>query len=192
MSIELIKKIRAETSLPLKDIKKAIEAVGQDDKKIMQYLKEQGAVKAADRSSRQTNQGGIFSYVHEGRLGVMIEIKCETDFVARSDDFQEFGTDVALHIAAYQPQFISPDQVDQTFIEAEMEIAKKQLIEEGKPESILDKILAGKRAKLANEVSLLAQPFIKNTDITVQEQMVAVSQKTGEKIVIEKFVVYSL
>jgi len=192
MSIEIIKKLRAQTGLPLKDIKKAIENVGEDEEKIMKFLREQGALKAADRSSRQTNQGGIFSYVHEGRIGVMVKIMCETDFVSRSEDFREFGNDVALHVAAYQPQFVSPDQVDPQFIATEMEIAKKQLLEEGKPENILEKILEGKKSKLASEVSLLSQPFIKNTDVTVNDQLLAISQKTGEKIVIEQFVTYSL
>jgi len=192
MSIELIKKMRNQTGLPLKDIKKAIETVGENEDDIMKFLKEQGAIKAADRSSRQTTQGGIFSYVHDGRIGVMVKVMCETDFVSRSEDFQEFGNDVALHIAAYQPKVVSPDQVDPNFINSEMEIAKKQLLEEGKPEQMLEKILAGKKAKLANEISLLAQPFIKNTEILVQDQLVSVSQKTGEKIVIESFILYTL
>lgn len=193
MSLALIKKIRENTGLSLADIKKAIDTLETDDEKaIIKYLREQGSLKAEKRSDRQTNEGGIFSYIHEGRIGVMVKIKCETDFVSRGEDFKKLGDDVTLHLAANQPKFLSPEDVDQGFITSELEIAKKQLIDEGKPEAILGKILEGKKAKLTKEVSLLSQPFLLNTDITVAQLVLEVSQTTGEKIEISEFVTYTL
>ncbi len=192
MSIELIKSIRNKTGLPLKDIKKAVEKIGEDEEKIITHLREQGVYKQQSRQDRVTNQGGIFSYTHENRIGVMVELKCETDFVSRSDIFKEFGQDLTLHITAFNPRFVNEEEVNQDFITAELEIAKQQLLNEGKPEDKIEMILKGKEAKIKNEVSLLSQPFLKNTKLTVGEHLASVVQTTGEKIVVSKFVVYTL
>lgn len=193
MSIILIKSIREKTGLSLADIKKAIEATKSEDETIIiKHLREQGALKAEKRSDRKTNEGGIFSYIHEGRIGVMVTIKCETDFVSMSDSFKKLGEDLTLHLAASQPKFLSPEEVDQDFINEELEIAKKQLIDEGKPEAILGKILEGKKNKITKEVSLLSQPFLLNTDITIQQLITEVGQATGEKIEVDKFIIYTL
>lgn len=192
-NIELIKAIRFKTGLPFKDIQKAIDALNSSNEdEIITYLREQGILKSQARQDKETNNGGIFSYVHDGRLGVMIEIKCETDFVSRSDVFRELGNDICLHIAAYQPKFISEDQVDDAFIQKELEIARVQLENEGKAGEMIEKILDGKKGKIVKEFSLLSQPFIKNPDITVNEYISQISQSTGEKITFSRFVVYSL
>lgn len=191
--IDLIKSIRYKTGLPLKDINKAIESLDTiDEEKIITYLREQGLLKSQARKDRETKNGGVFSYVHEGRLGVLIEIKCETDFVSRSDVFKELGNDLGLHIAAYQPKFISEEEVNQEFIDGEIEIARSQLENEGKPADMIEKILAGKKAKIVKEFSLLTQPFLKNPEISVNDHLAQISQSTGEKLIITRFVIFTL
>ncbi len=192
-NIELIKAIRYKTGLPFKDINKAIDALGAvDEEKIITYLREQGILKSQARQDKETNNGGIFSYTHDNRLGVMVEIKCETDFVSRSDVFKEFGNDICLHIAAYQPKFISESEVNEEFIAGELEIAKSQLANEGKTEEMIEKILSGKKAKIVKDFSLLTQTYIKNPDITVADYLNQISQSTGEKIMITRFTVFNL
>lgn len=193
MSIEVIKNIREKTGLSFADIKKAIDALQTSDEElIIKHLREQGTLKAGKRADRQTNEGGIFSYVHEGRIGVMISLKCETDFVSRSDAFKKLGDDLSLHIVANQPKCVSAEQVDQDYIKSEIDIARTQLVEEGKPEAMIEKILEGKKSKITKDVSLLSQPFLMNTEITVQDLVHQVSQSTGEKIEVDKFVIYVL
>jgi len=192
--IEIIKSIRAKTGLPLKDIKKAVAEAGnaasEDD--IITHLRKQGVLKSQARQDRDTNQGGIFTYVHEGRIGVMVEIKSETDFVSRSEDFNALGMDIALHIAAYQPQFVSAEEVSEDFINKELDIARSQLENEGKPADKIDMILKGKQSKIVSEVSLLSQAFFKDTSITVEDLVNQTIQKTGEKIVVSRFTIYNL
>jgi len=193
MSIELIKQIRQMTVLPLKDIQKAIEAVGTGDTNlIITYLREQGVLKQQSRNDRDTNNGAIFSYVHEGRVGAMLVLKCETDFVARSDDFLQLGNDLALHIAAFQPRYVSADMVDEEYINSELAIARVQLENEGKPADKIEMILEGKRKKISEESALMSQSFIRSDDMTVSEAITQVVQKTGENINVDKFVVYTL
>jgi elongation factor Ts len=191
--MELINLIREETALSLKDIKKAVDETGSTDKEVViKHLREQGVMKAASRADRATAQGSVFSYVHEGRIGCMVVVKCETDFVSRSDSFKAFGNQLCLHIAAYQPKFVSPEDVDQKFIDNELDIAKTQLENEGKPADKITMILEGKKAKITSEVSLLKQAFLIAPDQTVENYMLSVSQQTGEKILIEKFVILTL
>lgn len=193
MSLDLIRSIREKTGLSLKDIKKAVEASSsKDEDEIITNLRKQGVLKQQSRQDRATSNGGIFSYVHEGRIGVMVEIKCETDFVARSDAFSELGNDLTLHIAAYQPAFVDPSEVDQTFIDKELEIAKKLLEEEGKPAEMISKILEGKKNKIVNEVSLVAQPFLKDPKIMVADRVAQAGQATGENIKITRFTIFVL
>lgn len=193
MSIDLIKSIREKTGLPLNSIKKAIEELDtQLEAEIIDHLRKQGVLKQASRNDRITSQGSIFGYVHEGRIGVMLEIRCETDFVSRSAPFQMLGNDIALHIAAYRPQFVSPDNVDKDFVEKEIEIAKAQLAQEGKPENIIEKILEGKKSKILEENSLLTQPFLKDPKKTVGDIVLEVGVSTGEKIELTRFEIYSL
>jgi elongation factor Ts len=192
-NIELVKAIRFKTGLPFKDINKAIDTLSsQNEEEIIDYLRKQGVLKSQARQDRDTANGGIFCYVHENRLGVMLEIKCETDFVSRSDVFKNFGSDICLHIAAYQPKFINETDVDEDFINNELSISKVQLENEGKNTEMIEKILIGKKSKINKEFSLLSQPYIKNPDISVSEFLSQVSQSTGEKITISRFVVYNL
>lgn len=193
MSIQLVKSIRARTNLSYKEIQKAIEQLQtEDEEKIIDYLRQQGVLKAQARQSKQTNQGMIFAYVHEGRIGVLVEIKCETDFVARSEEFQNLGRDIALHLAANQPKFLDAENIDPNFLDKELNIAREQLLKENKPEQIIEKILEGKKAKIIEENTLMSQPFLKEPEITVADLVNRVSQMTGEKIVITRFVIYNL
>ncbi|MEM1312767.1 MAG: elongation factor Ts [Patescibacteria group bacterium] len=192
-AIELIKSIRFKTGLPLKDINKAIALLkSEDEEEIITHLRSQGLLKAQARKDKETNNGGVYSYVHDNRLGVLLEVKCETDFVSRSDLFKDFCNDVCLHIAAYQPRFIDESEVNGDFIEAELDIFKTQLVNEGKPENIIEKILEGKKSKITKEFSLLSQPYIKDSNISVSDYLSQVSQTTGEKISISRFIIYSL
>jgi elongation factor Ts len=191
-NLELLKSIRHKTGLPIKDINKAIEKAGANEEEVIKHLREQGVLKQQTREGRETNFGGIFGYVHDGRLGILVEIKCETDFVARSDSFQEFGKDLALHIAAYQPKFVSKDQVDPEFIAKELEIARTQLLNEGKSEYKIEMILEGKKRKIAEEFSLLSQNYLKDPTTTVEGFVTRISQATGEKIEVSKFTIYNL
>jgi elongation factor Ts len=192
-NIELIKSIRNKTGLPLKDISKAIEVLGAvDEDKIITYLREQGVLKQQARQDRTTTNGSIFAYVHSGRIGVLVELRCETDFVARSEAFQELGNDLAMHIAAFQPKFLTPEQVDSEFLNKELDIARKQLEAEGKPKDKIELILQGKQKKIAEENSLLTQPFLKDSKITVAQKIVEITQVTGEKIEVNRFVVFTL
>jgi len=192
-NIELIKSIRNKTGLPLKDISKAIEILGVvDEDKIITYLREQGVLKQQARQDRTTTNGSIFAYVHSGRIGVLVELRCETDFVARSEAFQELGNDLAMHIAAFQPKFLTPEQVDSEFLNKELAIARKQLEAEGKPKDKIELILQGKQKKIAEENSLLTQPFLKDPTITVAQKIVEITQVTGEKIEVNRFVVFTL
>jgi elongation factor Ts len=196
MSMNLIKIIREETALSLKDIKKAIDAVGATDESqkeaVIKYLREQGIMKAGSRSDRATAEGSIFSYVHDGRIGVMAVVKCETDFVARSEDFKTLGKNICLHIVGIQPKYVSEDQVDPEFVKNELEIAKTQLLQEGKPEDKVAMILEGKKSKILAESCLLSQPFLMDPTLTVKDYMLTISQKCGENIQVEKFVLLYL
>lgn len=191
--IEIVKSIRAKTGLPIKDINKAIETVGaESEEKIITYLREQGVLKQQARQDRDTSNGGIFAYSHDGRLGVLVELKCETDFVARSEAFQDLGNNIALHIAAFQPKFVDPSDVSPDFIDTELEIAKKQLEGEGKQAEMIEKILIGKKKKISEEFSLLSQPYIKDTKITVSDAVTQAVQATGEKIEVTRFTIFNL
>lgn len=191
--IELIKSIRGKTGLPLKDIKKAIaELSGADEEAVITHLRKQGVLKQQARQDRDTNQGGIFTYVHEGRIGVMLEMKSETDFVSRSETFQQVGNDICLHIAAYQPKFLSTEEVSEEFITKELDIAKTLLEKEGKPADKIDMILNGKKNKIVKEVALLSQPFLKDTSMSIEDLITQTVQTTGEKVVISRFTIFNL
>jgi len=192
-NMELVKSIRNKTLLSLKDINKAIDELQTtDEDKIIAHLREQGALKMEKRQDRQTSYGAIFSYIHEGRIGVLLEVRSETDFVARSESFQELGKNLGLHIAASQPKFVKIEEMDQNFVASEMEIARHLLENEGKPANMIEKILEGKKSKLAEEVCLLEQSYIKNPDIKIKQLVMEVSQSTGEKLEITRFTIYSL
>jgi len=187
-----IGELRAKTGLPMMECKKALVEAGGDEAKAVAVLKKKGALKAASKSERETKSGLIESYVHNGQIGVLLEVNTETDFVAKNDEFKQFVHDVALHIAASKPEFVKKDDIPAEILNEK----KKELIEEtkaeGKPEAIAEKIVEGRLSKYYSEICLLEQPFVKDPDITIGELLTEKIAKIGENIVISRFVRYEL
>lgn len=188
ISIELIQKLRERTGAGMLDCRKALEETDGDIEKAVEALRKKGAALAAKRAERTTSEGIVHAYIHPGsRIGVMIEINCETDFVARTDEILNLAKDLCLQIAALKPMYLSPEEVDPKFLEHEKDIFRSQLKESGKPDKIIDQIVEGKIFKLFNEVCLLKQQFIKNDQLTVEDKVKEVIAKTGENIKIKRF-----
>ncbi|HBX68005.1 MAG TPA: translation elongation factor Ts [Chloroflexi bacterium] len=184
-----IKDLREATGVGFLDCRKALEDANGDFDKAVDFLRERGLAKAAKRADRDASEGVLDIYDHgNGRVGVMVEVNCETDFVARSDAFRTFAHDVALQIAAASPRWVTEDQVPQSELDHEAEIARNRAIEEGKPEKILDRIVEGRLSKFKDETVLLKQPFIKNEDITIEQHLHEAVAAIGENIVIRRFV----
>lgn len=192
ITAKLVSELREKTGAGMMDCKKALTEVNGDLEKAVDYLRQKGLAAAQKKQSRIAAEGAIGSYIHSGRIGVMVEVNCETDFVAKSDDFQAFVKDVAMHIAAADPKFVRSSEMDQAFIEREKAIYTAQLKEEGKPENMIEKIVDGKVKKLATEVCLLEQKFVKNPDISVQDLINELTIKIGEKIDVRRFVKFNL
>lgn len=185
---ELIQRLRDITGLGLMDCKKALEDVGGDVEKAIEILRKKGAAVAAKRSDKTTAEGLIHAYIHPGsQVGVLIEINCETDFVARTTDMQQLAQDLCLHIAAMKPLYLSTADVDPNFLARERDIYKEQLADSGKPEKILNQIIEGKVNKLYTDVCLLSQSFVKNDQFTIDELIKQVIAKTGESIKVKRF-----
>jgi elongation factor Ts len=188
ISLELITQLRERTGLGLMDCRKALEAAGGDIEQAAEELRKKGAAVAAKRSGNETSQGLVHAYIHPGaQMGVLVEVNCETDFVARTEQLQQFARDLCLHIAASKPMYLSPEQVDPKFLEHEKEIFRAQLIDSGKPEKVIGQILEGKVAKLYSDICLLQQQFVKNDQMTVTEVLNDLVARLGEKIVIRRF-----
>ena len=192
ITAKLVSELREKTGAGMMDCKKALGEVNGDMEKAIDYLRQKGLAAAQKKQSRVAAEGTIASYIHGGRIGVMVEVNWETDFVAKSDDFQTFVKDVAMHIAAADPKFIRSSEMDQAFVDREATIYTAQLKEEGKPENMIPKIVEGKIKKLATEVCLLDQKFVKNPDISVQDLINELTIKIGEKIDIRRFVKFNL
>jgi elongation factor Ts len=192
ITAKLVSELREKTGAGMMDCKKALGEVNGDMEKAIDYLRQKGLAAAQKKQSRVAAEGTIGSYIHGGRIGVMVEVNCETDFVAKSDDFQNFVKDVAMHIAAADPKFIRSTEMDQAFVDREATIYTAQLKEEGKPENMIPKIVEGKIKKLATEVCLLDQKFVKNPDISVQDLINELTIKIGEKIDVRRFVKFNL
>ena len=191
--IELIKKIRAATGAGMMDVRKALQDAGWDEEKAIQLLRERGAVKAAKKAGREAKEGVVTSYIHHNqRLGVLLEINSETDFVARNEEFQKLARDIAMHIAMMAPKYVSKDDIPPEELEREREIFKKAAIAEGKPEHIAEKIAEGRLKKYIQEVALLEQPFVKDDKITVGELVQQAIAKMGENIVVRRFCRFEL
>ncbi len=191
--LELIKKLRAATGAGMMDVKKALEEAGWDADKAIQILREKGAVKAAKKADREASEGIVTDYIHHNkRVGVLLELNCETDFVARTDDFQQLGKDIAMHIAMAAPKYVSVDEVPAEELEKEKEIYRTAAINEGKPENIADKIAEGRIKKYLQEVVLLEQPFVKDDKITVGELIQQAIGKIGENIKVRRFCRFEL
>jgi elongation factor Ts len=192
ITAKLVSELREKTGAGMMDCKKALTEVSGDLEKAVDYLRQKGLAAAQKKQSRVAAEGSIGSYIHGGRIGVMVEVNCETDFVAKSEDFQNFVKDVAMHIAAADPKFIKSSEMDQVFVDREATIYTAQLKEEGKPENMIPKIVEGKIKKLATEVCLLDQKFVKNPDISVQDLINELTIKVGEKIDVRRFVKFNL
>lgn len=185
---KMVKELRDKTSAGMMDCKKALVENGGDMEKSVDFLRQKGLAVALKRADRATSEGTIETYIHgAGKLGVMVEVACETDFVAKSDMFQEFAKDIAMHIAASSPVAIKREEISADLIARETEIFKKQALDSGKPENIVDKIVGGKIDKYFSEVSLLEQKFVKNPDLTIQDLLNEIIAKIGENISIKRF-----
>jgi elongation factor Ts len=192
-TIEKIKQLREETAAGMMDVKRALEESEGDVEGARRVLRERGQAIAAKKSARETHEGLIESYIHfNGRLGVLIEVNCETDFVARTPEFKEFARNVALHVASMNPLAVSEEGIPQEALDEERSIAQKQAADSGKPENIQDKIVEGRVNKFVKERALLTQDYVKDPDKTVGGLLQETIQKLGENIVVRRFVRYEL
>jgi elongation factor Ts len=183
-----VKKLREMTGAGMMDCKKALTETGGDTEKAVDLLRAKGAAKAAKRSEKSANEGAIGSYIHfDNKTAVIVEVNCETDFVANTDDFRALAKDIAMHIASTNPISISQDEISEDVIERERAVYMEQAREEGKPEEIAVKIVEGRLQKFFKESTLLAQPFVKNPDVTVEQLITEVSGTVGEKIEVARF-----
>jgi elongation factor Ts len=188
ISAKDVMQLRKQTGLGMMDCKKAMQETGGDLDKAIEYLRKQGMAAVEKRAGRDATDGLIVSYIHPGsRLGVLVEVNCETDFVARTDDFQQFAKDVAMHIAASQPLAVDREAIDPELVEKEKAIFLEQAKNEGKPENIAEKIVQGRV-----ENCLLEQPFVKNPDQTIEEMITDLTAKIGEKIGVRRFASFRL
>jgi elongation factor Ts len=193
ISAELVKKLREKTGVGLMDCKEALKNAGGDMEKAIEYLREKGLAKLQKRMGKVASEGVIASYIHTGgKVGTMVEVNCETDFVANTKEFQEFAKDIAMQITASNPIYVKREDIPEEVKEKEKNIYRKQAIESGKPEKILDKIADGKMEKFYQEVCLIEQPFIKKQDITVKELLEELVVKMGEKILVNRFMRFQL
>jgi elongation factor Ts len=193
ITAQMVKELREKTNAGMMDCKKALTETDGDFEKAVDYLREKGIAKAAGKAGRATKEGIIASYIHAGsKLGVLVEINCETDFVARTEDFQAFAKDIAMHVAAAAPITVAREEIDQNAIAKEREIYKQQALNEGKPEKIIDKIVEGKLEKYYSEVCLLEQTFVKDSDKTIKEYLDETIGKLGENMTIRRFVRFHL
>ncbi|WP_321495929.1 translation elongation factor Ts [uncultured Desulfobacter sp.] len=188
ITAQMVKELRASTGSGIMDCKRVLAEADGDMDKAIELLRKKGLAKAAKRAGRSTSEGIIYSYIHTGaKLGVLLEVDCESDFVAKTEDFANFAKDIAMHIAAANPAGLVPEDVDQSVIEKEREIYRAQMLEEGKPANIIDKIVDGKVEKFYKEVCLLSQQYIKDPQKTVEDVLKETIGKIGENIQIKRF-----
>lgn len=187
VSIEDIKKLREATGAGMMDAKAALTEAKGDFDKAVEIMRLKGMAKASKKADRTASAGIIKSYVHGDKIGVLVEINCETDFVARTDDFKEFASDIAMHIAASNPSYVNKNSVDKVELKKETELIKKEVAKSGKPAEFADKIVEGKLQKWYQEICLCDQPFVKDPDKTIDDITKEIIGKLGENIVIKKF-----
>lgn len=188
ISADMVKQLREKTGAGIMDCKKALAESKGDMDKALEFLRKKGLATATKRAGRSLSEGTIQSYIHMGgKLGVMVEVGCETDFVAKNVDFQEFARNIAMHIAASNPLGIRPEDIPQEVIDKEMEIYRAQAKEMGKPDNIVDKIAEGKLQKFIKEQCLLNQPYVRDPDITVGDLLNELIAKIGENISVKRF-----
>ncbi|MDI9481210.1 MAG: translation elongation factor Ts [Syntrophomonadaceae bacterium] len=188
ITAQMVKELRERTGAGMMDCKKALEATGGDIEKAIDELRTKGLAKAAKKAGRIASEGTITSYIHGGgRIGVLVEINCETDFVAKTDEFKQLAHDIAMQIAASNPTYINREEVPQAVQDHEKEVLRAQALEEGKPEKVIDKMVEGRLEKYFKENCLLEQPYIKDPDKTVQQMVLEMVSKIGENINIRRF-----
>jgi elongation factor Ts len=188
-----VKELRERTGAGMMDCKRALSAAEGDIDKAIEDLRTQGIAAAGKRAGRETKEGQVVSYIHPGgRIGVLIEVGCETDFVARTDDFQQFCRELAMQVAATEATSVERDGLDPAFLEEERRIFMAQAAETGKPENVLEKIVDGKMEKRMKEVVLLEQASVRDPDKTVQDMLTETIAKLGENMVVRRFVRYRL
>ena len=191
--LDLIKKIRERTGAGVVAIKKAIDEVGTDEEKVIELLRKSGESKAAKKASREAKEGVVISYVHSNnRVAALVKLLCETDFVARNEEFKELAKDIAMHVTAMNPKFIKPEDVSAEIIEKEKEIWQAQLETEGKKPEMIEKIMIGKEKKFREESALLTQAFVKNPEITIGELIIEKIGKIGENIQVGEIIRFEL
>jgi elongation factor Ts len=188
ITTEMIKELRERTGAGMMDCKKALNEKDGNVEKAIEYLREKGLAAAAKKAGRIASEGIVEAYIHgQGRIGVLVEVNCETDFVAKTAPFKELVKDIALQIAASKPEYIGKEDVPQDIIESEKEILRKQALNEGKPENVVNKMVEGRIEKYYKEVCLLEQPFIKDPDISISQLITASVAKIGENIRVRRF-----
>ena len=190
---ELIKKLREATGAGMMDVKRALEDAGWDEEKAVQLLRERGAMKAAKKADREAREGIIGHYIHHNqRVGGLVELNCETDFVARNELFQNLAKDLAMHIAMMNPRYVSAEEIPAEELEKERQIYIQAALNEGKPQQIAEKIAEGRLKKYLEEVVLLEQPFVKDDKVKVKELIQQAIAKIGENIVVRRFCRFEL
>ncbi len=193
INAQMVKELRDKTGAGMMDCKKALGDSDGDIEKAIKHLREAGIASAAKKSGRATSEGLIYSYIHPGdKLGVLVEINCETDFVARTDDFQSFAKDICMQIAATDPRVVTREEVTEELIASEKDVYRNIALKEGKPEKIVEKIIEGKMDKFFSEACLMEQPFVKDTDKTISELVTDKVGTLGENIKIRRFVRFRL
>ncbi len=188
ITTEMIKELRSATGAGVLDCRKALTESKGDFDKAVDFLREKGVATAAKRADRTASQGVVELYSHgEGRVGVIVEVNCETDFVARSEDFRNLAHEIALQIAAAEPQYVQDDEIPADVLEHEKEIARARAQEEGKPDAVIEKIVTGRLEKFKDEVVLLRQNYIRDEDLKIEKLLQQTIGKTGENIVVRRF-----
>lgn len=188
ITTEMIKELRAATSAPMLDCRKALQEANGDFNKAVDWLREKGMATAAKRADRTASNGVVEMYSHGGgRVGVMVEVNCETDFVARAEKFRQLAHEIALQIAASAPKYITADEIPASVLEHEAEIARTRAIEEGKPEAILPKVVEGRIEKFKDEVCLMRQAYIRDENLTIEKLVLQSIAAIGESVIIRRF-----
>jgi len=188
----MVKELREKTGAGMMDCKKALTEVDGNMEKAVEALREKGLAAVAKKAGRIAAEGIVEAYIHGGRIGVLVEVNSETDFVAKNEEFKAFVKDIAMQIAASNPQFVSRDDVPQDMIEKEKEILRKQALNEGKPEKIVDKMVEGRIEKYYKEVCLLEQDFVKDPDMTIRQLLTEKVAKIGENLSVRRFTRYEV
>lgn len=193
VTTQMVKELREATGAGVLDAKKALEKTDGDFEKAVDLLREKGAARAAKRAGREASEGIIELYAHPGnRVGVMLELNCETDFVARNEQFQELAHDLALHIAAMNPRYLTSDEVPQDELDRELDVLRAQAKADGKPENIIEKIVSGRINKYYEEICLMEQPFVKDEKVKIKDMITNAISTIGENIRIRRFARYEL